>query len=386
VSKSDRDRDESAGRLMRDALEARTAARASDECLDAETVAAWFDDALSAHERAAVEAHAADCARCQALLAAVVRSTPPTVAQPWWRSSVIGWLVPVSLAAAALIVWVSGPRRTALVTAARPTALNKVAAAPAPQASANEQPQPVESSQSKTAMSSARQREIARGSAPTNAPRRSDAEQPRATLDKIAPSPPPTGALAERVIVTSEPPAPPGAAAAAPLPSTAVPQSAGSPPPIAPRPSAAESVAPPSVMETVTTNAMASRSAVRRDALQRTVIVSPNPRIRWLLAPGGAAGVVQRSTDGGLTWQTQSTGATVPLTAGASPSPSVCWLVGSRGVVVLSIDDGRRWQRLPFPEMIDLVSILATDDKTAAVTAVDGRIFRTADRGVSWLR
>jgi photosystem II stability/assembly factor-like uncharacterized protein len=73
------------------------------------------------------------------------------------------------------------------------------------------------------------------------------------------------------------------------------------------------------------------------------------------------------------------------LTAGASPSPSICWLVGQRGVVLISID-GRRWQRLDFPETADLVSVRATDDKTAAVTAADGRVFTTTDRGRTWNR
>ena len=44
------------------------------ECLDADTLAAWADNALGAAELAAAEAHAADCARCQAMLAAMARS------------------------------------------------------------------------------------------------------------------------------------------------------------------------------------------------------------------------------------------------------------------------------------------------------------------------
>ena len=80
-------------------------------------------------------------------------------------------------------------------------------------------------------------------------------------------------------------------------------------------------------------------------------IVSSNPGSRWRIVPDGA---VQRSADGGSTWQTQQTGVAVTLIAGASPSPSVCWLVGPGGIVLLSTD-GRSWRRLPFPEMTDLV-------------------------------
>ena len=112
----------------------------------------------------------------------------------------------------------------------------------------------------------------------------------------------------------------------------------------------------------------------------QAAIISTNPRHRWLIA---ADGVVLHSIDGGSTWETQQTGASVTLTAGASPSPSICWLVGPGGLVLLSTDS-RSWLALPFQEKVDLVSVRATDDKTATVTAAGGRSFSTTDRGVTW--
>jgi hypothetical protein len=124
-------------------------------------------------------------------------------------------------------------------------------------------------------------------------------------------------------------------------------------------------------------------AALRMLNAQRSVVVaSPDPSIRWRIT---AAGTVLGSTDGGASWQPQATGATTPLTAGASPSPSVCWLIG-RGGVVLITTDGRSWQKLPFPEAVDLMSISATDDRNATVMTVDGRGFTTADRGQTWQR
>ena len=73
------------------------------------------------------------------------------------------------------------------------------------------------------------------------------------------------------------------------------------------------------------------------------------------------------------------------LTAGASPAPSVCWLVGPGGTVIVSTD-GRSWRRLPFPEPAPLASVRATDDKIAQVTAADGRTFSTTDGGLTWTR
>ena len=116
--------------------------------------------------------------------------------------------------------------------------------------------------------------------------------------------------------------------------------------------------------------------------LREKDITTPNAPSRWRLGP---AGTVLRSVDGGSTWQAQPTGVATTLTAGASPSPLVCWLVGPQGIVLRSID-GRSWQRLVFPEAIDLVSVSAIDDKRAAVTASDGRTFSTTDGGLTWLR
>jgi photosystem II stability/assembly factor-like uncharacterized protein len=75
----------------------------------------------------------------------------------------------------------------------------------------------------------------------------------------------------------------------------------------------------------------------------------------------------------------------VTLTSGASTSRSICWLVGGAGTVLRSTD-GRTWRRVAFPETIDLVSIRATDERSATVTTSDGRRFLTKDGGVTWVR
>jgi len=110
--------------------------------------------------------------------------------------------------------------------------------------------------------------------------------------------------------------------------------------------------------------------------------VSPNPASRWRILQGGAA---QRSADGGATWQTQNTGVSETLSGGSSPLPSVCWLVGPKGIV-LRTTDGRSWTRIPFPEVVPLASIRATDADTATVTTEDGRQFGTENGGRTWTR
>ena len=111
-------------------------------------------------------------------------------------------------------------------------------------------------------------------------------------------------------------------------------------------------------------------------------IVSSNPGSRWRIVAGRS---VQRSMDGGSTWQDQELGVSVALTAGSSPTPSVCWLVGSGGTVLVTVD-GRTWRRLAFPETVELIAVRATDAQSATVTTADGRTFSTVDGGATWGR
>jgi photosystem II stability/assembly factor-like uncharacterized protein len=94
---------------------------------------------------------------------------------------------------------------------------------------------------------------------------------------------------------------------------------------------------------------------------------------------------VERSKDGGATWEPASIEPAVTITGGASPSASVCWLIGRSGVVLLT-SDGLRFNRVPFPETTDLRSIRATDSRQATVTTANGRVFSTTDGGATWQR
>ena len=102
--------------------------------------------------------------------------------------------------------------------------------------------------------------------------------------------------------------------------------------------------------------------------------------IRWRLAGNN----VERSTNGGATWETTTTGVSTPLTAGAAPSPTAVWVVGMSGVVLVSTD-GRTWRRVPPPEMTNLSAIRARDARSVSVTTADGRIFSTTDAGATWV-
>ena len=175
---------------------------------------------------------------------------------------------------------------------------------------------------------------------------------------------------------------------------------AGPPAPLPSMPVASSSSAPPSKLQAAGADAVAGPAvSLQRAAAEQlelanarnllfearrltTVIASTNPASQWRILTNGA---VQHSTDGGTTWEVQPTGVTVMLTAGASPAPSICWLVGPQGIVLLSTD-GRSWRRIAFPESADLTSVRATDDKSATVNTADGRAFSTTDGGQNWKR
>lgn len=103
-------------------------------------------------------------------------------------------------------------------------------------------------------------------------------------------------------------------------------------------------------------------------------------KVVWRLGPGGS---IERSADGGATWQRQVSGVTADLLAGSAPSLTVCWAVG-RGGVVLRTTDGSTWSQVVSPTAQDLTAIVAVDAEQATVTAADGKRYATTDGGRTW--
>jgi Photosynthesis system II assembly factor YCF48 len=327
------DRDQTVDRLLRRAMHPGAVPDASDRCLDAETAAAWVDGALPGDAAALAEAHASTCARCQAMLAALVRASPPLPrAESWWRRRwVIAGLVPLTAGAAAIAIWVATPKDATRILPP------SVQGGTQPPAAARTLPSTPAASPTETARPPAREK------TPPLVDRleTSTAREERATA---APSPERRQQSADaRRDEQAKPPASLDAAASAPSPLN-------------------ESV------------------AQFRRAVGLIEIASPDGSIRWRI---GAAGMVQRSSDGGATWEMLSSGATEDLTAASAPSATVCWIAGRAGTLLL-VTNGREWQRVAFPERVDLAAVQATDSRTATVTTIDGRTFRTADGGRTW--
>ena len=327
-------------------------------CLDADTIAAWMDGSLPERERAAAEAHAADCDRCLAVLAAVAKTVPPPqkAARPSWLS--VRWLVPITTAAVAVVAWTvlqDQPQPVRQVDMVAPPASEPApAAAPpaepkreAPQAnvSAGAEKSPAPALEKRKSSASARRDEQAKTQAQEETARRE--QQERLARDGLVP--PPRRA--------ADPPPPP--AMEPPAKPTAAPQTAAA--------------------ATRAAEQMITQSQFR-SAIAPTLVVSPDPNMRWRIS----GSLVERSTDGGRTWTVQTIGIQTPVSAGASPARGVCWIVGPGGTVLLTTD-AERWRRLEFPDSnANLVAVVARDALSATVTTADGRTYLTDDGGKTW--
>jgi Photosynthesis system II assembly factor YCF48 len=416
---SKQDQDAAMERWLREALAARDRTAAS-ECLDAETLAAWSDGALGGSERSFAEAHAARCARCQAMLAAMARSVPE---QPVPSSAIRKWVLmlsPAVAAAAAVALWFAVERR--------PTITLPQSTSPAPSESAASAPQvqaaptaPAAGFEAKAEADKEAERPSSsqvgrKGQAPP-IDRVASTRQEAAKASTASPSPAPAA--------PAPPPAPP-----VPLPSVAeavavqntvvqnkpdasrvseerqrAAQSLPATPPAqtpqvqTPQGQTTQTQQPSTDLQTVprATPEPKRQSDPRfragaradgfldeaREGLDLVSIVSPGGAVRWRVLRGR---IVEHSSDGGASWATQFTATdNAVLLSGAAPSSTVAWLVGRAGMVLVTTD-GRTWQRVGFPEVVDLVIVTATDARTATVTTADKRTFVTTNSGQTWIQ
>ncbi len=339
----------------------------TQEHLDAELVAAWADGSLDPQARTAAEAHAADCMRCQAMLAAMVR-TEPAAGEParGWLAGRVRWLVPLATAAAAVALWV-GLSRDLLAPGSPPQVLTQVEKQAEPDVGRAPEParlpeaMPTEASKRVETDAAPRHRAVASPPAP---PARKEAqpapEKPTAADESIV------AIDAVRRERTSARPA------------LTTPPAAKVTPPQAPAPTAVAQSGAGERTDVRTLKEGARFGLPLATAFRE--VASSDPAVRWRVGAGGA---IHRSTDAGKTWVAHKSGVTLELVSASAPSRDVCWIVGRSGVVLLTID-GTTWRRLPFPDPADLRAVVATDARTATVTTRDGRVFRTFDGGVTW--
>ena len=403
-------RDESFDRLLRASLKD---AVSLPTHVEAETLAAWADGGLSPDVRLLVETHVSSCRECQMMVAALVRATPePARPRGWLSGWRLGWLAGTATAAAALTVWfaVSGDRgetpvaqTMARVDVAAP-APPPVMAPPQPPAPQRETMAAPQGSMAQAARQEAAARAVAAAPEALQAPKAvmpPSATEPRGVIGGIAPPPPLPAAPSDSRADASR------SITFAPAP--------------APAPPAPVVVSAASGERSATVNAPATQRFTTPLLLVADVIFSsrqpapagpsvsaipagrgggggrgggaaggraavpvagaPTLVVRWRISTTGA---LSRSTDTGATWESIPLAPGLEIAAGDAPSAPVCWLVGRRGLVLLTTNTGVRFTPLAFPETVDLVEVSATDGREATVEAVDGRLFTTSDAGASW--
>ena len=395
------DRDPVTDALLRKALQP-VPRTGSDKCVDAETLAAWAEGDLPADRAAEVETHLAGCSRCQAVLStfamtdesAAPASSPASVI-PFTPKSPVRWLLPLAASVAAtLVLWTAVRNRpnTPAPTPELQQQLAKSVAEPPPpslaDATAPASPVATPPVPADNRLASARKEKLeakatkmsaAPVAAPVAAPTPSAMPPaPTLTLQQPPPVVPPTAntAAATRDVVATRANAEPFRADSENWALAKVVAEFSPPPAPAPsfaRPLAAGGGGSGGRGGGGATGAGGSRAAAAPAA--RAI-----PHVRWRVL---ASGQVLKSTDDSE-WAVVTITPTVFILNGHAPSPTVCWLVGRAGIVMVSTD-GTKFLRAKPPALADLRSITAIDAQQATVTTADGRVFSTFDAGETWV-
>jgi hypothetical protein len=265
----------------------------TNRCLDGETLAAWLDGGLSRNDAAMAEAHVSSCPRCQEIAGLIVKTTPAAIADaPWWRRRA-AWLVPVSVGIAAVGLLMIAPTNPAPGPAAPPAtaaleSAQNTAKPAAPAVAPPAQTMPAETRSAETRSAETRPAE-------TKKERQRDERANTALAD-----------------------------AAAPVPATP--------------PAAASAAGPPAAAAGRRADEQSARQTFAKAAAKQAV--SPDGALHWRITDRGA---LERSADGGTSWQAVNVGVTATFATVQAPEP-----------------------------------------RTAIVTTTDGRQFRTTDAGAVW--
>ena len=275
----------------------------TNSCLDGETLAAWVDGGLTRSDAAMAEAHVSSCPRCQEIAGLIVKTMPAAVADvPWWRRRA-AWLVPVTVGATAaglLLIAPTdpAPRPVLPPVTSQPAApqLESAQKADTPAAPPVASPAPPRSTESRSAAANPAETKATQA-------RTADAKKERQRDERAT------------VLADASPRAP---------------------------------AAPPPVAEPGTAAPAAAAGGIAGGQLARPSL-------------GAAAGKLAISPDGSLHWR-----------------------IADRGGVERSADGGTTWQGVKVGVTATFTTVQAPEPRTAQVTATDGRIFRTIDGGTTW--
>jgi hypothetical protein len=398
----------------------------SPECPDAAILAAYYDRSVNAAERARLEIHIADCARCQMQLAAIAHSdavASDTTPARRLITTLRGWriVIPALAAAAALIVTIltmrpgrDDLRNQQLAALSRRDMADKLAGA-AQRPEAPPAPTAPEAPNAATFGGGLAMNEPRAARAPESEAVSGTAASAKALAKQKMPETKRTqmAAAGSGIGTTSSRPGVPIAAAESPtvakksdqLTATARAAQVAAPPAVAPGERSLQSFArsylpgkPESASGAGVGVGAGAQPPGAANAIGGTGTGLPGTANVYFGAPGALASI--SSPDRTNTWivgrngkivlrdargyaHAQSSGVTTDLTAGAAVSAQVCWVVGRSGTIVRTID-GEHWELVPSPTRDNLASVAANSADEAIVTVAGGQSFATSDGGRSW--
>jgi Photosynthesis system II assembly factor YCF48 len=382
-------------------------------CADAETLAAYHERSLAQEQMTSLQAHVADCERCQEILAqlratdeilAAVANTPPQATPdaahdathdarsavhvlPARTRALWRWVAPAGALAAALLVWVAvhednSVRVTPHVPSAAPkqseTAKNLPASQPAlrqaPSLDATSKPENA-FSDALTASSTAPQSKIA-GTA-RQRPQSLLKEKDSANAEKKSSVRDDSRQLAANPLSTN----------ALPASDEGLRSQTG-----APRTEAAAT-------EVTGVEAEAKAANVQRGTLtSRSPQVAPPPpapsartELSRPRAAAPVAGALQQEQQLEATPRFKSNAEmrlakTVTEVTISAPGGLASWRVGPAGIIEFSSDAGKTWTVQPGGVIADLLAGSAPSDQVCWIVGRSGTIVRTTNGGAHWQR
>ncbi|HET6494096.1 MAG TPA: YCF48-related protein, partial [Thermoleophilia bacterium] len=116
---------------------------------------------------------------------------------------------------------------------------------------------------------------------------------------------------------------------------------------------------------------------------QLTAVDFVNRSTGWAV---GTYGTILRSSDGGATWRSQTSGTTANLYDVAAIDGRTAWAVGQGGLILRTGDGGRTWQAQDAQTLSTFFSIAAPSVKRAWAVGDHGLVRVTADGGKTWRR
>jgi len=411
------------------------ASAAGNECPPADILAAYYERSLGEDEAARYDMHFSNCVSCREQLAAMVRAELAPQTKSSWAWLWNPYVLAPAVAVLALAVFFGVHRSSQNASVNQPSNAPLVAMSRGEQLSPQEEPAPKpvlpntasgssSSNQVQTAPSDSAERDslskvkqLASPAPPVPPSAPAAAMEPApspvlsnkkvqdvplngrnivqlqqsadATSKAQSASPAQPNSQSAQAVITSASPVIMDQNAAA-LPQAHVPSaspragggtaSASAPSTTAETVNRAQTQAP-AAMSRFAGIARAPSPQVTAEISTQKVFQTPNSNVLWRSADGG---FVERSSDGGATWQGQPLpGLGGEISAGSSPTTKICWLVGSGGSIFMT-KDAANWKKIAPPVSADFVDVAANDASNATVTAADGRRFQTADGGKHW--